>query len=582
MHDEKAGPMKGKNRRSGSILPKLSFLVTALCAMIVLYSSYNLYLGLSKYNQAGELGAVRDAVAPFPEALKNFMFERGRMNVVLASNEPITQKNIDFLSQRRAAAEQAFLSGFSALEAKHPQDAQFLRAEYEGIAQLRTLADKEARKPLSQRDPLFRQEWFSRCTEYIGVVITRLKDVIGHSKSGTVDSYMDLVADTLHFRSIVGSESSILTSAVSGGRMLSIEEYSDIQFLRGQSGQIWANMNHLTETIRSDSLTATLSDVREQYYGLFRPEQDRVLALARTGPLPEGAGAEIARLSVPALDSILRINDEAIAEISRIVRDSLNSGQSSLLSSLAIMTASVLIAVFIPISLRRRLVRPLNGIIQVIEGLGEGKPQDIAPFVRRNDEIGKLGQGAQMLQDSMAAEQASRQKLNQAVHELEELSTKDSLTGLHNRRYLTDRFSRLEAEFKEKRTAFSVIMCDIDLFKSVNDRYGHECGDEALLHVTALLSGLLREGDLLARWGGEEFLFLLPGTDLQGARDTAENARMELKGKRFRYQEQEIGITMTFGVAQCGGECDIRKVIQSADMAMLKGKREGRDRVVTA
>ncbi len=528
------------------------------------------------------MGAVKDAVTPFPDALKNFMFERGRMNVVLASGEAITQQNIDFLSQRRAAADQAFLLGFSALEARHPQGAQVLRTGYEEIAQLRILADEEARKPLHQRDPSVRPEWFSRCSGYIDSVITQLKAVIGHPQSIQINSYLDLLVDSLLFRSIAGSESSILTSAVSGSRIISDPEYSDFLLLRGQSNQIWANMNYLAEIIGSDRLNDAMSDITQQYYLLFRPEQDRVLELARMEPLPEGSGAEIARLSVPALDSILHISDRTISEIDQINRNNMKDSHVSLLTALAVLLTSVLIAVFLPFYLRRRLIRPLNGIIQIIEGLSEGKPQDISTFLHRDDEIGKLGQGAAMLQSSIAAEQAYRQKLNQAVLELEELSTKDALTGLHNRRYLTDRFSRLEAGFKKEKTMFSVIMGDIDHFKSINDQYGHECGDEALLHVTALLAGLRREGDLLARWGGEEFLFLLPETDMQGARDLAEKARTELKDRGFRYLEQEIGITMTFGVAQCGGECDIRRIIQKADMAMLQGKREGRDRVVSA
>lgn len=582
MPNEDDRPMKKEKRRGNSILTRGSLLVTALCLVIVLFSAHHLYLGLLNNQQAIGLSAVRDAVAPFTDALKNFMFERGRINVVLASSEPITRQNSDFIAQRRAAADEAFLLGFSALEARYPQGANILREGHEEIVQLRVLADEEARKPLQQRDPSVRPEWFSRCSGYIDSVITQLKTVIGHPQSARINSYLDLMVDSLLFRSIAGSGSSILTSAVSGMRMLSDPEYSDFLLLRGQSDQIWATMNHLAEIIGSNSLNAALAEVREQYYVLFRKEQDRVLALARTAPPPEGSGAEIARLSVPALDSILRISDRTINEIDQINRDSMKDASVSLLAALAVMVSSFLIAVFLPIYLRRHLIQPLNGIIQIIEGLSEGKSQDISSFLQRDDEIGKLGQGAQMLQDSIAAEQASRQKLNQAVLALEELSTKDSLTGLHNRRYLTDRFSRLEEGFRKEKTMFSVIMGDIDHFKSVNDQHGHECGDEALIHVTALLAGLRREGDLLARWGGEEFLFLLPGTNLQGARDIAEKARTELKEKSFRYQEQEIGITMTFGVAQCGGECDIRKVIQSADMAMLQGKREGRDRVVVA
>ena len=137
----------------------------------------------------------------------------------------------------------------------------------------------------------------------------------------------------------------------------------------------------------------------------------------------------------------------------------------------------------------------------------------------------------------------------------------------------------MENLYRRNGRTFSVIMGDIDNFKSINDRFGHDCGDSVLVHVAAILSKHCRESDVLARWGGEEFLFLLPDTDQKGAISLAERIRSNLEEGIFERDVVKEALAMTFGVAEYSSDGDIRDAVRRADTALLRGKMNGRNRV---
>ncbi len=144
---------------------------------------------------------------------------------------------------------------------------------------------------------------------------------------------------------------------------------------------------------------------------------------------------------------------------------------------------------------------------------------------------------------------------------------------------MKERFDEMENLYRRNGRTFSVIMGDIDNFKSINDRFGHDCGDSVLVHVAAILSKHCRESDVLARWGGEEFLFLLPDTDQKGAISLAERIRSNLEEGIFERDVVKEALAMTFGVAEYSSDGDIRDAVRRADTALLRGKMNGRNRV---
>ncbi|HOJ12729.1 MAG TPA: GGDEF domain-containing protein, partial [Clostridiales bacterium] len=199
---------------------------------------------------------------------------------------------------------------------------------------------------------------------------------------------------------------------------------------------------------------------------------------------------------------------------------------------------------------------------------------------QRKDEIGKLANGVEMLQKSIEEEQALKLELRQVIVKLEDLSIKDPLTGLYNRRYIIEKINELETRYKRSKSLFSIIISDIDYFKRINDRYGHDCGDLVLFNIARLISDCCREQDILSRWGGEEFLILLSDTNHDGANILAERIRKKLENESIQYGDISLKITMTFGVSEYSESLGIEGTIKNADMALLQGKHNGRNRVV--
>jgi diguanylate cyclase (GGDEF)-like protein len=171
----------------------------------------------------------------------------------------------------------------------------------------------------------------------------------------------------------------------------------------------------------------------------------------------------------------------------------------------------------------------------------------------------------------------ANKKLSEAYRKLERSSGTDTLTKISNRRDFNDKIASEIIRFKRSSKPFSVILSDIDDFKNVNDEHGHDCGDFVLLNIAQTIKIAIRDQDTVARWGGEEFIMLLPETNIEGARKLAENIRNEIATSIFRFNNINLNITMTFGVAEFSEPEDIKKCIKRADIALYKGKDKGKN-----
>ena len=159
---------------------------------------------------------------------------------------------------------------------------------------------------------------------------------------------------------------------------------------------------------------------------------------------------------------------------------------------------------------------------------------------------------------------------------IEELSITDRLTGLYNRLKLDELLALHVSIAHRHQTPFSLIMLDIDKFKSVNDTYGHQVGDTLLQEIACVLKSNIRQEDSLGRWGGEEFLILLPSTTLEGAVQMAEKLRMAIEGYAFTTVGKR---TSSFGVASYTQGDDTKTLVGRADEALYRAKANGRNRV---
>ncbi|ADD69482.1 response regulator receiver modulated diguanylate cyclase [Denitrovibrio acetiphilus DSM 12809] len=171
-------------------------------------------------------------------------------------------------------------------------------------------------------------------------------------------------------------------------------------------------------------------------------------------------------------------------------------------------------------------------------------------------------------------------ELIEAYDKIEHLALTDTLTGIANRRNITNMLGKEAARCKRNKGKFSLIMCDIDFFKRVNDTYGHDAGDYVLKTISHVIQQALREQDIVARWGGEEFLIVLPETDAGNAVAVAEKLRTAIGNTEMSYEGISFSVTMTFGVSEYDVSLGIEKSIKKADDALYEGKQTGRNKVV--
>jgi diguanylate cyclase (GGDEF)-like protein len=164
---------------------------------------------------------------------------------------------------------------------------------------------------------------------------------------------------------------------------------------------------------------------------------------------------------------------------------------------------------------------------------------------------------------------------------LSHLATEDPLTRLLNRRGLGDALHVSLAAAERHGYTTSAIMVDIDHFKQVNDSFGHDTGDHVIQLVARILGRMCRSSDVVARTGGEEFLLVLPNTDLAAAKSLAERIRVSIGEFPLLVDQQRIQVTASLGVACARGQADLDELYQEADRAMYLAKRGGRNRVAS-
>ena len=232
---------------------------------------------------------------------------------------------------------------------------------------------------------------------------------------------------------------------------------------------------------------------------------------------------------------------------------------------------------FIPIIMQTAL----DSTESKVEGLEAGaddyitKPIEFAELKARLRSMLRI----KRLQEEL--EERERQLL-EANEKLRHMSRTDGLTGLDNRRYLEQQLDMMYAHSERLNEPLSCVICDLDRFKSVNDTHGHHAGDAVLRQFATILKHEAREIDRVGRYGGEEFVILLPGTVLDAAVTFAERVRKEVEGHTFTFDGGTVQRTASFGVASWPhpriSNCD--GIMRAADDALYVAKETGRNRVV--
>lgn len=238
----------------------------------------------------------------------------------------------------------------------------------------------------------------------------------------------------------------------------------------------------------------------------------------------------------------------------------------TVLPIILIAICSMAVVSIISSSYTRKLTNALQKIRTFLSKVSTGNLWEELDFdvLRRNDELSEMGYSALYMQRS-----------------LRNLVEQDTLTELNNRRFADKHLKQTQTNANTYGNHFVVAIGDIDFFKSVNDTYGHDCGDVVLKRIATVLKNHMIDKGFVARWGGEEFLLLYDNLELNAAHAELEKLLQEIRLMAVDYEGQTIRITMTFGLAEGGVNTNIRTLLQTADAKLYEGKENGRNRIVS-
>jgi diguanylate cyclase (GGDEF)-like protein len=309
------------------------------------------------------------------------------------------------------------------------------------------------------------------------------------------------------------------------------------------------------------------------------------LTAAGTEGRPYGveSAAFVARY-VPEMKSIVELRDRLYESGRLAAEQEVAAARQRMRVNGLIGLAVVLVELGVFLTLQRRVLLPLLHNTRAMQRVMHGELELALPTGHSRNEVGELQQAVCALRDTSLAKRALQAERERLVDELRLASTTDHLTQLLNRGAFEARAEQLLALAQRSGTPLSLVLFDIDNFKSINDKHGHAAGDAVLRSVAATAAAHFREADLLARYGGEEFIALLPSTSAQGALQLAERLRHLIEAA-VHEDMPDRRVTASFGVhtvVVATAECSLAGLCRAADMALYKAKQAGRNQVMPA
>jgi diguanylate cyclase (GGDEF)-like protein len=245
--------------------------------------------------------------------------------------------------------------------------------------------------------------------------------------------------------------------------------------------------------------------------------------------------------------------------------------------ALAAAVLLILVALLIVWGMRRIVTVPVRTLQEFATEIGQGDKSIPASVLSRHDEVGLLARELKTTNEILLAQ---HRLLNQRNQELEMESRTDALTGLFNRRHFFTEGAQLFEYWQKQQVPAAILMIDIDYFKSVNDTYGHQVGDQVLQEVAQVIRSECRPHDMVVRYGGEEFAVMLQASAPGSGATTAERIKQAIGAHPVDSERGEILLTASFGVLEGNALGNFESAISKADRALYEAKHAGRNRVV--
>lgn len=524
-------------------------------------------------------------------AAEKVSFERGPANGVLGDAVPPDPAKRERLNQVRADSDAALdqlarqladTSGTAAAQAlgavrQARADLQAARQQVDAVSGLHP----EQRSAIAVMDAV--QSMFDIIPLLLQAV-TSLSDAVAEIDSRFIGALTNarLAVELREYAGRIGSQ---FTAALATGTPLTQAERLGLMDLRGRVAQLHDLIEQPIRAGEADPrVVAAMRQMQDRYFG----EGLAFIAdIERRSDAMEAYGMDAAGFAaryVPHMGSIVMLRDVLLdVSIEGAREANLREARGlAITGTLGVIVLAGLAALML--DMRRRVLLPLlaatRALIDTAGGQASAAPQ---PAASRRDEIGDMLRALAVLHANTQEMHRLAHERQRLIEELRELSSTDPLTGTLNRRAFDEAArQRLSGATPDTRS-LAIVLFDIDHFKVINDRHGHDAGDQVLCHVANLVRAELRDGEPLARYGGEEFIVMPHGSDLAAATSTAERLREAIESAEMTLPDgQRLRVTASFGVATASDpDVPVGSVIRAADRALYRAKAQGRNRVVS-
>ncbi|MBY0557206.1 MAG: sensor domain-containing diguanylate cyclase [Burkholderiaceae bacterium] len=570
-------------------LTRLFTLISAILALLVcsvlgrsLWSDWRDYQAAERGLQALQLLELA------MHAAEKLSAERGPANAVLGDSYPATPAKQEALRNARNNTNAALLKLRQQL-ASDVDDVVGSKAHQMAPLELalheaRRSVDQLAAQPPPGRTPVLLDATVERMFALVPLALDTVTETTRASEQAYPRVARALVKAHLavELREYAGRLGSALTVPLATGTPLSIEQQQRLHFLRGRLEQLRQLIKMANNEVdQSPRVQQAVTRMDAEYFEHGQAIVAGVEQRSHQGLRYDMDTAQFAQRYVPTMTPILALRDALLQEAQARARVDFDRARNELRWAMLTGAAILLVLVTLLVIVRRRVVAPLLRATRAVVRLGNGDYTPPSRISRRQDEIGDMLRALATLRENGMERQRLEQERARLIEELKTRADTDYLTGILNRRaFATAGNLRLRGA-REQDESLAVILFDVDHFKSVNDRYGHDAGDQVLIRITEVVRATLRDGEILARYGGEEFVVMPTYCGLEAARALAERLRVVIENESLILSDgQRLRVTASFGVAVAHGlHAALDDLFHSADLALYRAKRNGRNRV---
>ncbi|MTV39515.1 GGDEF domain-containing protein [Duganella radicis] len=519
-------------------------------------------------------------------AAEKLSFERGPTNAVLGDRLPADPQRQLLLQQARAATDLALMQLERELQtdfgAPHPVD---MAPLYRALSAARnSVGQLAAQNPAARTPALLGQT----VDQMFALVPLALNAVTGYTLASErayprISRTLIKARYAVELREYAGRLGSALTVALATHQPLTEAQYQQLQLLRGRLAQL-RQLLLAPGDGSSDALAAVIARMDDVYFNRGQQLVEQIEQASRAGRDYGMDTGQFAQRYVPTMTPILALRDELLREAQAQAWSDHEHARRELIiasmSGVAILLALTLLLLIV----RRRVIVPLLRATRAVIRLGAGDYSRDPTGSERPDEIGDMLRALSTLRTNSIERQQLELERKRLIEELRQRADTDYLTGILNRRAFTKAGNQRLRGAHDRNESLSVLLFDIDHFKSVNDSHGHEAGDQVLIRVAAVVRDQLRDGEILARHGGEEFVVMPSHCTQEQACLLAERLRKAIASEPLTLADGHIlRVTASFGVASASGpQAALDDLLHAADLALYRAKRHGRNCVESA